>query len=129
MTKKPSPRAQTKTSVTAELAELAAKIAKADQAYHGDDAPEMTDAEYDALRRRHAEILEAHPDLATPDATEAVGAPPAAGFGKWPHGVPMLSLDNAFAAADFEEFEARIRRFLGFKTDNALHFLAEPKLD
>jgi DNA ligase (NAD+) len=112
-----------------ELAELAAKVAAADQAYHGNDAPEMTDAEYDALRRRHTEILEAHPDLATPDATEAVGAPPAAGFGKWPHGVPMLSLDNAFAAADFEEFEARIRRFLGFKTDNALHFLAEPKLD
>jgi DNA ligase (NAD+) len=112
-----------------ELAELAAKIAAADQAYHGNDAPEMTDAEYDALRRRHAEILEAHPDLATPDTTEAVGAPPAAGFGKWPHGVPMLSLDNAFAAADFEEFEARIRRFLGLKADSALHFLAEPKLD
>jgi DNA ligase (NAD+) len=89
----------------------------------------MTDAEYDALRRRHAEILGAHPDLATADATAAVGAAPAAGFGKWPHGVPMLSLDNAFAAADFEEFEARIRRFLGLKTDNALHFLAEPKLD
>jgi DNA ligase (NAD+) len=112
-----------------ELAELAAKIAAADQAYHGNDAPEMTDAEYDALRRRHAEILGAHPDLATADATAAVGAAPAAGFGKWPHGVPMLSLDNAFAAADFEEFEARIRRFLGLKTDNALHFLAEPKLD
>jgi DNA ligase (NAD+) len=129
MTKQLSPRAQTEARISAELAELAVKIAAADQAYHGHDAPEMTDAEYDALRRRHADILEAHPDLATADATQAVGAPPAAGFGKWPHGVPMLSLDNAFATADFEEFEARIRRFLGFKTDSALHFVAEPKLD
>src|ERR1700712_2965944 len=99
MTKKPSPRAQTKTSVTAELAELAAKIAKADQAYHGDDAPEMTDAEYDALRRPGGETPEPRPDLAPPAAPEPVAPPPAAGFGKWPHGVPMRSLDNAFAAA------------------------------
>jgi DNA ligase (NAD+) len=113
----------------AELDDLAARIRTADQAYHGEDAPEITDADYDALRRRHAEILAAHPDLATMGGIEAVGAPPASGFGKWRHRMAMLSLDNAFAASDFLEFEARICRFLGFKTDNALHFIAEPKLD
>jgi DNA ligase (NAD+) len=114
----------------AELAALTEKIAAADIAYHGQDAPEVTDAEYDGWRRRAAEILAAHPDLADPESAVAgVGAPPAAGFAKWRHGVPMLSLENAFEAADFSEFEARIRRFLGLKTDNALAFVAEPKLD
>jgi DNA ligase (NAD+) len=111
----------------AELAVLAEKIAAADIAYHGQDAPEVTDATYDGWRRRAAEIIAAHPDLADPVA--AVGAAPAAGFAKWRHGVPMLSLDNAFAAADFIEFEARIRRFLGLKAESALAFVAEPKLD
>jgi DNA ligase (NAD+) len=114
----------------AELATLAERIAAADVAYHGHDAPEVTDAEYDGWRRRHAEIIASHPELADPESPVAgVGAPPAAGFGKWRHGVPMLSLENAFEAADFIDFEARIRRFLGLKTDNALAFVAEPKLD
>jgi DNA ligase (NAD+) len=116
--------------VRAELAALAEKIAAADVAYHGQDAPEVTDAAYDGWRRRVAEILAAHPELADPDsAVAAVGSAPASGFAKWQHGVPMLSLDNAFAVADFEEFEARIRRFLGLKTESALDFVAEPKLD
>jgi DNA ligase (NAD+) len=114
----------------AELAALSEKIAAADVAYHGHDAPEVTDAEYDSWRRRASEILAAFPDLADPESPVAdVGAAPAAGFAKWRHGVPMLSLDNAFEAADFIEFEARIRRFLGLRTDNALAFVAEPKLD
>ena len=114
----------------AELATLAEKIAAADVAYHGQDAPEVTDAEYDGWRRRHAEILAAHPELADPESPVGnVGAAPAAGFAKWRHGVPMLSLENAFETADFTEFEARIRRFLGLKSDNALSFVAEPKLD
>lgn len=114
----------------AELAALAEKIAAADVAYHGKDEPEVADAEYDGWRRRHGEILAAHPDLADPDSPVAgIGAPPASGFGKWRHGVPMLSLDNAFAAEDFIEFEARIRRFLRLKADSALAFVAEPKLD
>ena len=114
----------------AELATLAEKIAAADVAYHGQDAPEVTDAEYDGWRRRHAEILAAHPELADPESPVGnVGAAPAAGFAKWRHGVPMLSLENAFETADFTEFEARIRRFLGLKSGNALSFVAEPKLD
>jgi DNA ligase (NAD+) len=129
MSRKPKTPASPDTA-RAELAALAGKIAAADIAYHGKDAPEVTDAEYDGWRRRHAEIIAAHPDLADPDSpVAAVGAAPAAGFAKWRHGVPMLSLENAFEAADFIEFEARIRRFLGFKTDSALAFVAEPKLD
>ena len=126
MSRKPNPLDKAR----AELATLAAKIAAADIAYHGQDAPEVTDAEYDGWRRRAAEILAAHPELGDTASTMAgVGAAPAAGFAKWRHGIPMLSLDNAFEPADFIEFEARIRRFLGLKTDNALAFVAEPKLD
>jgi DNA ligase (NAD+) len=113
-----------------EWAALAEKIAAADIAYHGQDAPEVTDAEYDGWRRRAAEILAEHPELAEAGSPlAAVGSAPAAGFAKHRHGVPMLSLDNAFEPVDFTEFEARIRRFLGLKTDNALAFVAEPKLD
>jgi DNA ligase (NAD+) len=113
-----------------ELAALTEKIAAADIAYHGQDAPAVTDADYDGWRRRAAEIIAAHPELAGPDSPVAgVGAAPAAGFAKWRHGVPMLSLDNAFDPADFIEFEARIRRFLGLKSETALGFVAEPKLD
>ncbi|WP_284944885.1 NAD-dependent DNA ligase LigA [Acidisoma cladoniae] len=119
-----------KPKVVSELAALTKRIATADLAYHGQDTPMMTDAEYDALRLRVKEILAAHPELvADATAVEQVGSPAAAGFGKWRHRVPMLSLDNAFAAVDFVEFEARIRRFLGLKTDNVLDFVAEPKLD
>jgi DNA ligase (NAD+) len=114
----------------AELVTLTERIAAADIAYHGQDAPEVTDAEYDGWRRRAAEIIAAFPDLADPESPVAgVGAAPASGFAKHRHGVPMLSLENAFEAKDFIEFEARIRRFLGLKTDSALGFVAEPKLD
>ena len=100
---------------------LAERIAAADIAYHGHDAPEVTDADYDGWRRRYAEIVDAHPDLADPESAVGGGRrAPASGFAKWRHGVPMLSLDNAFAAEDFVEFEARIRRFLGLKADSGL---------
>ncbi len=112
-----------------ELAALGAEIARHDRLYHQDDAPEITDAEYDALRRRHAALLAAHPALATAeDPAARVGAPPASGFAKVRHGVPMLSLDNAFEAADFAEFCARIRRFLG-PGHERLEFVGEPKID
>jgi DNA ligase (NAD+) len=129
MSRKPKAPAELE-AARAELATLAEKIAAADVAYHGQDAPEVTDAEYDGWRRRAAEIIAAHPELADPGSpVAAFGAAPAAGFAKWRHGVPMLSLENAFETADFTEFEARIRRFLGLKTDSALAFVAEPKLD
>ncbi|HUZ65810.1 MAG TPA: NAD-dependent DNA ligase LigA, partial [Acetobacteraceae bacterium] len=89
----------------AELARLATAIASADAAYHGRDAPEITDAEYDALRARHAAIIARFPGLARAGSPATqVGAAPAAGFAKLRHGVPMLSLDNVFDAAGFAEF-------------------------
>ncbi len=114
-----------------ELADLAAAIAAADLAYHGRDAPVLTDAEYDALRQRNAAIEARFPVLKRPDSpTDAApGAAPAAGFAKSRHGTPMLSLDNAFGAADFAEFAARIRRFLGLAPEEVLRFVAEPKID
>jgi DNA ligase (NAD+) len=109
--------------------ELLARLAAADAAYHTQDAPLMTDAEYDALRREAEALRAAHPELAKEaEALAKVGAPVAAGFKKIVHATPMLSLDNVFAAEEFTEFCARIRRFLGL--DGApLEFVAEPKID
>jgi DNA ligase (NAD+) len=109
--------------------EIMARIAEANTAYHMQDAPVMTDAEYDALRREADAILAEHPELGDAAKTLAdVGAKPAAGFKKVLHTVPMLSLDNAFGAEEFTEFCARIRRFLGLD-DTPLAFVAEPKID
>jgi DNA ligase (NAD+) len=114
----------------AELAALAAEIAAHDRAYHEQDAPTVTDAEYDALRKRNAAIEARFPKLVRADSpSHHVGAPPAGGFAKRPHRLPMLSLDNAFAAADFVEFDARARRFLGLPADAPLPMVAEPKID
>ena len=108
---------------------LMAKIAEANTAYHTKDAPVITDAEYDALRREADAMLAEHPELGdAAEVLEAVGAEPAAGFRKISHSVPMLSLDNAFAAEDFTDFCAKIRRFLGLDS-SPLHFVAEPKID
>ncbi len=114
----------------AEIEDLARRIAEADRAYHAEDAPEITDAEYDALRRRLAELEAAHPELAHAAApAHAVGAPPAAGFAKSRHRQPMLSLENAFDQAEWDEFPARIRRFLGLKPEAPLPLVGEPKID
>jgi len=113
-----------------ELAALAAEIARHDRAYHEQDAPLITDAEYDALRRRNAAIEAEFPYLIRPDSSsQRVGAAPSAGFAKVRHRVPMLSLDNAFSGEDFFEFCARIRRFLHQPADTTLGFVAEPKID
>jgi DNA ligase (NAD+) len=112
-----------------ELARLAGELAGYDQAYHERDDPLVSDAEYDALRRRNADIEARFPALVRPDSpSRRVGGAPAGGFAKLRHRVPMLSLDNAFAAEDFAEFGERIRRFLGLK-DTALAFVGEPKID
>ena len=113
------------TEIGAEFAALGVELARHDVLYHQQDAPEISDADYDALRRRYNALAAAHPELA---ADQAVGAAPASGFAKVAHGVPMLSLDNAFDAADFTEFGDRIRRFLG-RPDGTLAFTAEPKID
>ncbi len=123
------PATLTPAEAEAELATLAAEIARHDRAYHEQDAPLITDAEYDALRRRNAALEAAFPLLVRADSpSRRVGAAAASGFAKIAHGVPMLSLDNAFGAGDFTEFCDRIRRFLGLK-DEALEFVAEPKID
>ena len=121
---------QTDEEAATELAQLANDIARYDRAYHADDAPLITDAEYDALRQRNAAIEAAFPHLVRADSpSQRVGSTPAGAFGKYRHRVPMLSLDNAFSAEDFAEFDARARRFLGLAETAPLAIVAEPKID
>ncbi len=109
---------------------LALRIAHHDRLYHGDDAPEITDAEYDALRRRNASIEARFPSLIRPDGPSArVGSAPEAAFGKTTHLVPMLSLDNLFGADDFADFIGRCRRFLGLDATDPIRLVGEPKID
>jgi DNA ligase (NAD+) len=120
----------TESEAAAELAALAAETAANDRAYHEQDAPTITDADYDALRLRNAAIEARFPALIRADSpSTSIGAAPASGFAKRPHRVPMLSLDNAFAPEDFVEFDARVRRFLGLPADAPLPIVAEPKID
>ncbi len=112
-----------------ELADLATRLTEYDRLYHEQDAPIVSDAEYDALRQRNAAIEAAFPLLVRADSPSLrVGAPAAGGFGKIRHAVPMLSLDNAFRADDFVEFVERARRFLGTHAPK-LSFVGEPKID
>lgn len=114
----------------AELARLAVLIARYDRAYHERDAPEVTDAEYDALRRRNEALERRFPALVRADSpSRRVGAAPAAGFAPAPHDEPMLSLDNVFVPEDFTAFCERARRFLGLDAAAPLAFVAEPKID
>ncbi len=114
----------------AELARLAREIAKNDRLYYEKDAPVLSDAAYDELRRRNAAIEARFPDLVRPDSPSLrVGAKPAEGFAKVTHKVPMLSLDNVFTDAEVREFDARVRRFLRWPQDEPLEYTAEPKID
>ncbi len=114
----------------AELVRLAAEIARHDQLYYQSDAPEVSDADYDALRQRHAAIEARFPQLALNDGpSHRVGAPPAESFAKVRHAVPMLSLGNAFADGDVTDFVERVRRFLGLGPEVAVACTAEPKID
>jgi DNA ligase (NAD+) len=114
----------------AEHARLSAEIAGHDRRYYQEDAPTVSDAEYDRLRQRYAAIEARFPQLRTLDSlTQRVGAAPAARFAKVRHAVPMLSLDNAFAEEDVVDFVGRIRRFLRLSDDEEIAFSAEPKID
>ena len=114
----------------AEHARLAEEIAAHDRRYYQEDAPTVSDAEYDRLRQRYAAIEARFPQLRTLDSlTQRVGAAPAARFAKVRHAVPMLSLDNAFADEDVVDFVGRIRRFLRLGEDEEIVFSAEPKID
>jgi DNA ligase (NAD+) len=112
----------------AEHARLGAELAEHDRRYHQEDAPVISDADYDALRRRYEALEAAHPELV--DARSAkVGAAASEKFAKVRHAVPMLSLGNIFADEEVAEFCARVRRFLGMSEDAALAIVAEPKID
>ena len=121
----------TQEEAQAELKRLAAEIAEHDRRYHQEDAPTISDADYDALRRRNAEIEARFPNLILEESpSNQVGAAPASGFGKITHRVPMLSLDNAFADDDVRDFVGRVRRFLKFDPlMGSLAVTAEPKID
>jgi DNA ligase (NAD+) len=113
-----------------EHARLQADIAEHDRRYHGEDAPIISDAEYDALRRRYTELEETFPQLADSDSlSRKVGAAPSEKFAKVRHRVPMLSLGNIFADEEIEEFCARVRRFLGMSESGPLDVVAEAKID
>ena len=116
-----------------ELADLAGEIATHDKAYHQNDAPVITDADYDVLRRRNDAIEARFPELVRADSpTQRVGAAPAGGFAKIAHKVPMLSLGNVFSEEELTDFIAGIRRYLReLSTDPsiAIEMVAEPKID
>ena len=114
----------------AELNALSALLNKANIAYHGNDAPELIDAFYDALKARNLALETAFPRLKRDDSpSDLVGAPAADGFGKIKHDVRMLSLGNAFTDDDVVDFDQRIRKYLGLTNDAALDYVAEPKID
>lgn len=111
-----------------ELARLADKLTAANRAYHAEDAPQISDAEFDRLRQRNAALEVAFPELRRSDSPSLqVGAPAAEGFAKISHSKPMLSLENAFEDVDVTDFDERVRKFLGHET--SLFYTAEPKID
>ena len=112
-----------------ELAWLAAEITRHDALY-GEATPEISDAEYDALRRRNAAIEARFPNLVRSDSPSTkVGSTASSQFAEVRHGVPMLSLDNAFDEGEVRDFVARIARFLKLPADEPIAFVAEPKID
>jgi len=117
-------------AAAAELAALAEILLRANQDYHADDAPQLSDAEYDRLKRRNAEIEAAFPHLKRADSpSDRVGAAPSEGFSKVSHAQRMLSLGNAFDAEEITDFDGRIRKYLGLGPNAPLRYTAEPKID
>lgn len=115
---------------SSELAFLAAELARHDALYHGKDQPEISDAEYDALKRRNDAIEAAFPDLVRADSpSKKVGFTPLPTFAPIVHARPMLSLDNTFSDEDVSDFVASVYRFLGRLPDDSIAFTAEPKID
>ncbi|RCS25459.1 NAD-dependent DNA ligase LigA [Phyllobacterium salinisoli] len=113
-----------------ELAFLAGELARHDALYHGKDAPEISDAEYDALKKRNDVIEARFPALVRPDSpSRKVGAAPSEQFAPVVHSRPMLSLDNVFSDEDVRDFISSVYRFLGKLPDGSIAFTAEPKID
>lgn len=114
----------------ARAAELRAQIAHHNRRYYEHDAPEIPDAEYDALMQELARLEKEHPELVSADSpTQRVGSAPAGKFAKVRHSVPMLSLGNAFSEEDVVDFVERIRKFLRLSPEEPIAFIAEPKID
>ena len=113
-----------------ELARLAASINEANSAYHGDDNPIMTDAEFDFLKKRNLEIELRFPEYKRSDSpTEKIGSLPSETFSKIKHSKKMLSLANAFKNSDLYDFDEQVRRFLNFGVADPLEYTVEPKID
>ena len=120
----------TEAQAKARLKALAQEMKIADAAYYQDDAPLLTDAQYDALRLENTKLESAFPHLIRKDSpSKNVGAKPSSKFGKITHSVAMLSLDNAFTDEDVTDFVIRVRKFLNHPADAPLAFTAEPKID
>src|SRR3979411_1034999 len=116
----------TKAEAKVEHKRLTLEIERHDKAYYQEDAPKISDAEYDALRGRFNAIEARFPEFVTSDSpSQKVGAAPSGKFKKVRHAVPMLSLDNAFAEQDVLDFVGRIRRFLKLGEDDRIDFSAE----
>jgi DNA ligase (NAD+) len=121
---------ETQEDAAAELERLATEIAHHNRLYHGDDAPAISDAEFDALMRRNAAIEAAFPALVRADSpSRLVGAAPAGRLAKIAHARPMFSLDNGFADQDVTDFLGRVRRFLALGESEPIALTAEPKID
>src|ERR1700721_4465868 len=130
MTKEPKAPKPTLAKAREEHARLQGELAENDRRYHGEDAPIISDAEYDALRRRYTALEEAFPQLAgAGSANRKIGGAPSEKFAKVRHRVPMLSLGNIFADEEVEEFCARVRRFRGMSGGSPLDAVAEAKID
>ncbi len=120
----------TEAEAAAELERLASEIARHNRLYHSEDAPEISDAEYDALMRRNSALEAQFPHLVREDSpSRQVGAAPAAQLSKVAHALPMLSLENAFAEEEVADFVGRVRRFLSLAPDEEVALTAEPKID
>jgi DNA ligase (NAD+) len=133
MTESPHPDHLTEAEAALELARLAHEIARHDRAYYQEDAPQVSDAEYDALRHRNAALEARFPELIRSDSpSRKVGAAPSEGFAKTRHAIPMLSLDNAFSDEDVRGFFTSVRNFikeLRDQPEQAIEVVAEPKID
>ncbi|HVK92185.1 MAG TPA: NAD-dependent DNA ligase LigA, partial [Mycoplana sp.] len=120
----------TEEEAAAELAYLAAELARHDELYHGKDQPEISDADYDALKRRNEAVEARFPVLVRDDSpSRRVGSAPLPTFAPIVHARPMLSLDNTFSDEDVRDFIASVYRFLGRLPDDSIAFTAEPKID